>query len=555
MSITQTYIFNSPTSFNVNNVLIDGSGAKLALINDTSLLFTQLFTSSSGFTYDAAKAQFSGGAVQQKIQTLNPPSFANSFGVTIVGGTITKTLAGNTFDSGCKSVETIASGNGYVEFVVPLTNKNMLAGLANSQPDHGIASLNFAFFIQSTGILGVYESNVSKGDFGTYAAGDTLRVECIGTTVVYKKNGTIIYTSLTAMTYPMFFSVSFGSTLAQLTNVQMLNTTPYVTSEVDLPVFTYANVGSIRSLSTFTVIESGSPRYILNGKYWNGSAWSTSDLSYSQASPASTISLNIGSLVVLASTSLNVSIIFPTGTIQASVDSLIVGYIGQKYALDGWAEPSMAAQAQDLLNYSDIRSVTSMVNDIKVVVKDDGTFKWWNGTAWATSDGSYSQSNTPAELAANLITLDLGQNSSVVLRWNFNTTNTQLTPTLSEATLEYDFGAVDIPVPTCLIYGYVKDISGDAVAGAVLEFQLINANVNDYNEAGQSVLMPLKVSVTTNGAGYFSKKLVWSSELDPNSTYTVSITKEKTVVNKLNSVAIVFSVPDSDMQDITDLIN
>ena len=58
-------------------------------------------------------------------------------------------------------------------------------GLSPNDPDQSYASLRYAWNIQDGGALGVYESGVSKGLLGTYAAGDLLRVEVSGGVVRY----------------------------------------------------------------------------------------------------------------------------------------------------------------------------------------------------------------------------------------------------------------------------------------------------------------------------------------------------------------------------------
>lgn len=553
MSIKQTYLFNAPTGFNVSNVLIGGSGAKLALINKPGETFSQVFTSSAGFTYNPAKAEFIGSALRQKLQSLVPPSFSNLAGVTVTGSSVQKTAVGNTFDAGLRSVETIVSGNGYVEFTAHQNNADILAGLATSQPDHGITNINFAVYLQSTGIFGVYELGSNIGDKGSYSANDIFRVEVVGTSVVYKRNGTIFYTSLTAPTFPLFFSTSFGTSLGQLDLITFLNSSPYAASEVDLPVFTDPDLGVIESLSSFTTTESGVPRYTIDGKYWNGTAWVSSNSSYAQASSASIINTNIASLVVTGEVSIPVKIFFQDDTVQSSITLLTLGFVGQKYATSGWCEPSMAIQAKDLLAYSDMRTIDAGIDDIKIVVKSDGLFTYWNGTAWVSSDGSFAQSNTPAELAAHLPTLVLGSNSSIFLRWNFSTTSPILTAVLTEADITFDFGAVAVDPPVCLTYGYVRDLTGAPEVGVKVSFSLVAKN-NLYEEATSNVIIGEIINVLTDANGYFETNLIYSSALAPSSIYMVSFSKGAIIVSKNAAGAITFSVPDADMQNITDLL-
>jgi hypothetical protein len=49
----------------------------------------------------------------------------------------------------------------------------------------------------------VYEAGVKVAGAGTYANGDTLRVSVESGLVKYRKNGTLLYMSVVAPTYPL----------------------------------------------------------------------------------------------------------------------------------------------------------------------------------------------------------------------------------------------------------------------------------------------------------------------------------------------------------------
>ena len=66
----------------------------------------------------------------------------------------------------------------------------------------------------------------------------------------------------------------------------------YLTNKVELPTMTYSGTGITEYIS-FTGTEVGSPKYILDDKYWNGSSWVVSDGSYSQTNTLSEINTNI----------------------------------------------------------------------------------------------------------------------------------------------------------------------------------------------------------------------------------------------------------------------
>ena len=75
------------------------------------------------------------------------------------------------------------------------------------------------------GQLQVYEAGVSKGRFGTYVAGDTLRVAVVGGVVKYSKNGTVVYTSTKAPIYPLLVDTALYNTGATLNNAVVSSAT------------------------------------------------------------------------------------------------------------------------------------------------------------------------------------------------------------------------------------------------------------------------------------------------------------------------------------------
>ena len=63
-------------------------------------------------------------------------------------------------------------------------------GLSNGDTDQGYADIDFAFYTYpATGQLMVYEKGVYRGQFGAYAAGDTLRVSVESGVVKYWRKG------------------------------------------------------------------------------------------------------------------------------------------------------------------------------------------------------------------------------------------------------------------------------------------------------------------------------------------------------------------------------
>lgn len=100
---------------------------------------------------------------------------------------------------------------------------SLMVGL-NTDPDTDASytSLDYAFYLTDAGQLHIYESNVSKGQHGSYVPGDVLSVTYDGTYVRYYTNTLLVRTVAPdwKIDAPMFFDSSFYSVGAALSNMQ-----------------------------------------------------------------------------------------------------------------------------------------------------------------------------------------------------------------------------------------------------------------------------------------------------------------------------------------------
>ncbi len=181
-----------------------------------------------------------------------PVSWQHPVGVAIGGGasnTLTRTSANTTgnFDAGAASVQTIAGGDGYVQFTATETNLARLGGLSigsgNGDTNPNFTNINFAIDLFSDGQFYVFEKGqIQTGPngfaFGTYVAGDRFRVSVKdnfdGTaTVTYSRlvgpcaPGTacaenVFYTSTTPGSYPLYADSSFKEQRATLDDVRVV---------------------------------------------------------------------------------------------------------------------------------------------------------------------------------------------------------------------------------------------------------------------------------------------------------------------------------------------
>jgi RHS repeat-associated protein len=139
--------------------------------------------------------------------------------ITVTGNSIQKTSGTNLWDSGAVSSQMITAGDGYMEFTPGETQTGRMCGLGNTDSSWYYADIEYAFFAGPSAGLEIWESGIQRGSFGTYAVSDRLRVAVEGGVVKYYRNGTLVYTSTVAPTYPLQVDTSLNTVNAGVYNV------------------------------------------------------------------------------------------------------------------------------------------------------------------------------------------------------------------------------------------------------------------------------------------------------------------------------------------------
>ena len=606
--ITQTYLFDTSANFTTSNTTVDEviDRGRLAYMDNPLQVFSQDFASSAGFTFDAAKVEFSGGLVTQLDQTPANSIFGCNFNTTNLdwhksGGSLTgvvvgtPTLASNELD--CVGTEGVYfSRNSETQEThkftytpnysgSPAGDRNIIAGYNGSDNAnrwslvHKSSDGTFRLYMFNSASGAIF-NNIQVGSAWSPTASQDYEIEIsidsIGGKIRLFLDGTLrtelstaAWTrsvaatrfeigqsaSITNSADAKFSKYIFFTGIQHTASYTAGYTIPdfiYAESKVDLPNFIYSDSGEIQSLDNITSTESGTPRYIIDGKYWNGAAWVASSGAYAQANSKADALTNIAALTPPTST-LPVSIVFPGLNTISNVDQLDITYTGQVYESLGYIEPIAGISVSSLISYSQT-IVTPINTDFGVVLKIDGILKYWDGLAWVTSDGSLAQSNTAAECNDNLDSLSFGSNSTVIPRWVLYSSDNTVTPTIETSSINYNFGGIAVDTTECIVYGYLKDIRGVAVAGAKLTFNLVFTGSKIYKEASSNIIFPSAVSVFTDAAGYFSIPLIRSSEFEEATTYKVSILNRGETVDTGTSGILDFSVPDAMSKDITELL-
>ncbi|WP_348710914.1 DUF6443 domain-containing protein [Tenacibaculum sp. 190524A05c] len=141
-------------------------------------------------------------------------------GLSIVNNTITKT--GSQGWSHGLATQGNISGDGYLEFIPDTQGKYFMAGLSTTNTNAHYGSINYAIYIRSTDVY-IYESYASKGLKESYKQGDVFRVERIGNTIYYKKNGETFYTSEAKSTGSLLGDISMYHTGGKIKDFKIVD--------------------------------------------------------------------------------------------------------------------------------------------------------------------------------------------------------------------------------------------------------------------------------------------------------------------------------------------
>lgn len=152
------------------------------------------------------------------------------------------------------------STDGYVEFNPVYMAGQSSGGRANFgltdvTTGGGFTSIDFSIFLENDGTVQIYESGSWKGYQSTWTLSDTFAVERVGTTVYYKKNGTIFYTSLNTNSNELFFDCSLNRYLGA-ENIYIENYEVRANTTYD--IHSNSNLGGIYNNTNFGDILNNS---------------------------------------------------------------------------------------------------------------------------------------------------------------------------------------------------------------------------------------------------------------------------------------------------------
>jgi hypothetical protein len=194
-----------------------------------------------------------GGNLVEVAPPAEPVAWQNLVGVTATSSALTKTAATGWGNGGASSTKGLTTaGDGFAEFTVPASPGYAMFGLSNGDSDQTYADIDFAFYAYpGTGQLMVFEKGVYRGQFGTYAAGDKLRVSVDSGVVKYWFKGSLVYTSSQTPTFPLRVDTSLYSTGAVVQDATLAGSLVLLTPPTE-PVVWRNTVGVSTTSTTLT---------------------------------------------------------------------------------------------------------------------------------------------------------------------------------------------------------------------------------------------------------------------------------------------------------------
>lgn len=141
--------------------------------------------------------------------------------VDIEGGIIKSGINSSSWQAGLATVAEIIN-NGYVEYEIGQSNKSVVVGLSYNNMGTNYNTIDFGILTDVGGSLAVYESgNLINGLNTTYDSGDILKIERIGSTLKYKKNNELFYTSSISSSGKLIGDISMNHPEAIIKNFKI----------------------------------------------------------------------------------------------------------------------------------------------------------------------------------------------------------------------------------------------------------------------------------------------------------------------------------------------
>ena len=297
--------------------------------------------------------------------------------------------------------------------------------------------------------------------------------------------------------------------------------TIYIETEVVLPEMEYTGPGTLVEATNFVTFFGGFPRLTLeigrsgNELYWDGAQWAVSNETYAQATDPATFATNVSELPVNGEIYGQFKIYYTNSDTQASFNNLLITLTSQIYPIDDpYIISNIELNTQGIENIVEVVSKSGNDDVSRVCIINDSPY-YFDGSNWVTSDYSYAQSNSAAEILSNLVSLNaiIDTGASFNMAYILHSDDGTTTPTITTDTVTYDFWAGPVTEPfQCLVYGYCYDENNDPIEDVEITITLNQEKILYNNEV---TLFNLPgIEVTTDANGYWEAELIDTANME-----------------------------------------
>ena len=208
---------NSTTYTNNGLVLNDVVTCELTVCG-----VTYVSNSTTVNVYPASKIYITGTHVTACTEAIEDVTWTNTAFNTVASNSLTKNASNGNWDGNAFSYQSVVN-NGYMLTTAQETTTYRMIGLSATDGNSSYNTIQFAYYLQPSGVLGIYESGNSRGSFGTYATNDILKISNESNVIKYYKNNVLIYTSAVVPSATMYVDVSTNSSGATVSTVKVSN--------------------------------------------------------------------------------------------------------------------------------------------------------------------------------------------------------------------------------------------------------------------------------------------------------------------------------------------
>lgn len=611
--ITVQYDFDSPGSFTFDAAKIGFSGGKavLNLIPFPAQAYDQDFSSATGFTYDAAKAEFVAGAVQQKDQTPAGSLLGATYTTTRnaswfkSGGNVTATLLGTPGLTGGELIcATNASTGVYYQDALigalgtvgtirvkykpsytgaPPQNTNIFSLVNPSNNNDRILlthspSGNTVRVTVSNNVGTAVHTAVAIGAAWNPTAGQIYEIEMgwnsvsggiylfingvlhgnLATTWTRGTSATRFNVGATANTYNIcnadYADALVFTTLQHTTtytpSVVPVPETIYAATNVILPDFVYAGIGTIVSIDAFATSQSGTPRFISNGYWYDGADWVVSNGTYAQANTVATVIANIATLDVDGELDFTFTVAFTNSNTISLVSNLSGTYSGQIYPTDNPSIKPSTPLTIDQVTQLVLTAAAAGSDGVAMQTQVGSTLYYFDGADWLVATaGDFAQTNDVATIFANIDALPgieggIYYTPVILLHSDDGTT----TPDLTSLIVTYSAHGEAPTIPNhCNVFGYIIDEMGFPVVNATVTATLLATRLDQGYTIAESVF-----TYKTKADGYFEFDLLETETANKQMSFSIAFPAVGSTAGKKYSYGKTV-IPDQPTANIVDL--